>query len=151
MHFWCPQWLAFPCSGSSVLALGGTFWVSRSSFWVSVKCPIKMDVQISREKHILLQAPNLSSQPHLSTLSQREVWSPYALSLKAQGTCTIFFPDMQSKSLLPSLLCIPSFYFLDCVWDLQSVQHLYVDWLQPIFVHTNKTQYDSYKGLYFLI
>lgn len=73
MHFWCPRWLPFPCLGTCVAAARGTLCVFRSSFWISVKCRIKMNVQISREKQTLLRAPNLSFQPHLSALSQREV------------------------------------------------------------------------------
>lgn len=71
--------------------------VSRSSFGISVKCPIKMDVEISGEKQILLQAPNLSFQPRLSALSQREVlqrWHSLKSLCPALEVSHLFPPDM---------------------------------------------------------
>lgn len=72
------------------------------SFHVSVKCSIKMNVQISREKQILLQAPNLSFQPHLSAPSLRKfskedtAGSPCTLPLKANT----LFPRHVIKKLV---------------------------------------------------
>lgn len=71
MHFWCPQWLPFPCSGSCVPAQGGALRVSGSSPAVSVKSPIKW-MSKSAGKHTILQSPSLYFQPSLSAASQRE-------------------------------------------------------------------------------
>lgn len=64
--FLMPNLATIPCLGSSVTAQRGTVRFSRSTFTVSVKCPIKMDIQNSRD---LLRAPNLFFQPSLSALS----------------------------------------------------------------------------------